>query len=62
MAVDERGRHAIAGPPDWIAARLSEYVAAGCNGFVLNLDHESPELEDRVRQFAAEVAPLLAAG
>jgi alkanesulfonate monooxygenase SsuD/methylene tetrahydromethanopterin reductase-like flavin-dependent oxidoreductase (luciferase family) len=58
--VDERGRHAIAGPPEWIAARLSEYVEAGCNGFVLNLDHESPGLEDRVRRFAAEIAPLLA--
>jgi alkanesulfonate monooxygenase SsuD/methylene tetrahydromethanopterin reductase-like flavin-dependent oxidoreductase (luciferase family) len=58
-AVDERGRHAIAGPPEWIAARLSEYVAAGCNGFVLNLDHETPGLEERVHQFAAEIAPLL---
>ena len=56
---DERGRHAIAGPPDWIAARLSEYVDAGCNGFVLNLDHESPGLDDRVRHFAAEITPLL---
>jgi alkanesulfonate monooxygenase SsuD/methylene tetrahydromethanopterin reductase-like flavin-dependent oxidoreductase (luciferase family) len=58
-ATDERGRHAIAGPPEWIAARLSEYVDAGCNGFVLNLDHESPGLEERVRHFAAEIAPLL---
>jgi alkanesulfonate monooxygenase SsuD/methylene tetrahydromethanopterin reductase-like flavin-dependent oxidoreductase (luciferase family) len=57
--VDERGRHAIAGPPEWIAERLSEYVEAGCDGFVLNLDHERPGLEDRVRHFAAEVAPLL---
>src|SRR5512132_483884 len=32
---DERDRHAIAGPPEWIGARLSEYVDAGCNGFVL---------------------------
>ena len=58
---DERGRHAIAGPSEWIAERLSEYVDAGCDGFVLNLDHGQPGLEDRVRQFAAEVAPLLAA-
>jgi alkanesulfonate monooxygenase SsuD/methylene tetrahydromethanopterin reductase-like flavin-dependent oxidoreductase (luciferase family) len=57
---DERGRHAIAGPPEWIAARLSEYVSAGCDGFVLNLDHESPGLEERVRHFAAEIMPLLA--
>jgi alkanesulfonate monooxygenase SsuD/methylene tetrahydromethanopterin reductase-like flavin-dependent oxidoreductase (luciferase family) len=58
-AVDERGRHAIAGPPEWIAERLAEYVGVGCNGFVLNLDHERPGLEERTRQFAAEVAPLL---
>ncbi|MGH3367042.1 MAG: LLM class flavin-dependent oxidoreductase [Nocardioidaceae bacterium] len=57
--VDERGRHAIAGPPDWVAARLSEYVDAGCTGFVLNFDHQSPGLEDRVSQFATEVRPLI---
>jgi hypothetical protein len=59
--VDERGRHAIAGPPVWIAERRAEYVDAGCSGFVLNLDHQSPGLEDRVRRFAAEVTPLLPA-
>ena len=37
---DERGRHTVAGPPEWIAARLSDYVEAGCNGFVVNLDYE----------------------
>jgi alkanesulfonate monooxygenase SsuD/methylene tetrahydromethanopterin reductase-like flavin-dependent oxidoreductase (luciferase family) len=58
-AVDERGRHAIAGPPEWIAERLHEYVDAGCNGFVLNLDHTRPGLEDRVLHFAAEITPLL---
>lgn len=58
-AADERGRHAIAGPPEWIAERFGEYVEAGCNGFVLNLGHASPELEERVRRFAADVAPLL---
>jgi alkanesulfonate monooxygenase SsuD/methylene tetrahydromethanopterin reductase-like flavin-dependent oxidoreductase (luciferase family) len=57
--MDERGRHAIAGPPEWIAERLSEYVEAGCNGFVLNLDHESPGLEERVRLFTAEISPLI---
>jgi alkanesulfonate monooxygenase SsuD/methylene tetrahydromethanopterin reductase-like flavin-dependent oxidoreductase (luciferase family) len=57
--VDERGRHALAGPPEWIAERLAEYVDAGCSGFVLNLDHQIPGLEDRVRRFAAEVTPLL---
>ena len=59
VGVDERGRHALAGPPEWIAERLSEYVDAGCNGFVLNLGHETSGLEDRVRRFAAEVVPLL---
>jgi alkanesulfonate monooxygenase SsuD/methylene tetrahydromethanopterin reductase-like flavin-dependent oxidoreductase (luciferase family) len=58
-AVDERGRHAIAGPPDWIAGRLREYVEAGCNGFVVNLGHASPDLEERIRRFGEEIAPLL---
>lgn len=56
---DERGRHAIAGPPDWVAERLAEYVEAGCNGFVVNLEYDAPGLEDRVRRFAEEVRPLL---
>ena len=58
---DERGRHAVAGPPEWVAERLAEYVDAGCDGFVVNLDYEAPGLEDRVRRFAEEVAPLLPA-
>ena len=56
---DERGRHAIEGPPEWIAERLRDYVEVGCDGFVVNLGHDSPDLEDRVRRFGAEVAPLL---
>ena len=56
---DERGRHAIEGPPEWIAQRLSDYVEAGCDGFVLNLGHEQPGLEDRARRFAEDVRPLL---
>jgi alkanesulfonate monooxygenase SsuD/methylene tetrahydromethanopterin reductase-like flavin-dependent oxidoreductase (luciferase family) len=59
VAEDERRRHAIAGPAEWIAERLEEYMEAGCNGFVVNLGHASPELEERVRRFAQEVAPLL---
>jgi alkanesulfonate monooxygenase SsuD/methylene tetrahydromethanopterin reductase-like flavin-dependent oxidoreductase (luciferase family) len=58
-AADERGRHAIAGPPEWIAECLREYVAVGCNGFVVNLGHASPDLDERVRRFAQEIAPLL---
>ena len=57
---DERGRHAIAGPPQWVAERLAEYVDAGCNGFVVNLEYDAPGLDDRVRRFAEEVRPLLA--
>jgi alkanesulfonate monooxygenase SsuD/methylene tetrahydromethanopterin reductase-like flavin-dependent oxidoreductase (luciferase family) len=60
LDTDERGRHAIAGPPEWIAERLAEYLEAGCNGFVVNLDHQAPGLEDRVHRFAADVWPLIA--
>jgi alkanesulfonate monooxygenase SsuD/methylene tetrahydromethanopterin reductase-like flavin-dependent oxidoreductase (luciferase family) len=60
--LDERGRHALAGPPEWIAERLAEYVDAGCNGFVVNLDHERPGLDDRVERFATEVAPHVGTG
>ena len=56
---DERGRHAIEGPPDWAAERLSEYVDAGCDGFVVNLGYDRPGLDDRVREFAEEVRTLL---
>ena len=56
---DERGRHAVAGPPEWVAERLSEYVAAGCDGFVVNLDYDRPGLEERIGAFAADVTPLL---
>lgn len=56
---DERGRHAIEGPPEWIAERLGEYREAGCDGFVVNLDHERGGLEDRIRRFGAEVLPLV---
>jgi alkanesulfonate monooxygenase SsuD/methylene tetrahydromethanopterin reductase-like flavin-dependent oxidoreductase (luciferase family) len=59
-ATDERGRHAIGGPADWVAERLSEYVDAGCDGFVVNLGHEAPDLDDRVHRFATEVKPLIA--
>jgi alkanesulfonate monooxygenase SsuD/methylene tetrahydromethanopterin reductase-like flavin-dependent oxidoreductase (luciferase family) len=58
-AGDERGRHAIAGPPEWVAERLHEYVEAGCDGFVVNLGHASPDLADRVQRFAREIVPLL---
>jgi alkanesulfonate monooxygenase SsuD/methylene tetrahydromethanopterin reductase-like flavin-dependent oxidoreductase (luciferase family) len=53
--VDERGRHAVSGPAQWIAEHLVDYVERGCNGFVVNLDHETPGLEERVHRFAEEV-------
>jgi alkanesulfonate monooxygenase SsuD/methylene tetrahydromethanopterin reductase-like flavin-dependent oxidoreductase (luciferase family) len=56
---DERGRHAVAGPPEWVAERLAEYLDAGCDGFVVNLDYESDGLEERVHRFGEEVAPRL---
>jgi alkanesulfonate monooxygenase SsuD/methylene tetrahydromethanopterin reductase-like flavin-dependent oxidoreductase (luciferase family) len=56
---DERGRHAVAGPPEWVAARLREYVDAGADGFVVNFDHQEPGLEERVGRFAEEVIPLI---
>jgi alkanesulfonate monooxygenase SsuD/methylene tetrahydromethanopterin reductase-like flavin-dependent oxidoreductase (luciferase family) len=58
-AADERGRHALAGPPEWLADRLREDVEAGVDGFVVNLEHREPGLEERVRRFAEDVAPLL---
>jgi alkanesulfonate monooxygenase SsuD/methylene tetrahydromethanopterin reductase-like flavin-dependent oxidoreductase (luciferase family) len=59
---DERGRHAVEGPPEWVAQRLAEYVEAGCDGFVVNLDYERQGLEERVHRLAEEVAPLLPTG
>lgn len=56
---DERGRHAIAGPAEWVLDRLLEYVDAGCDGFVLNLGHDRPGLDDRARDFAERVAAPL---
>jgi len=59
---DERGRHAIAGPPDWVIERLAEYVEAGCDGFVVNLAYDHPGLVERVLAFGEQVAaPLRAA-
>ena len=46
------GRHAVAGPPQWLADRLGEYVAGGCNGLIVNLGHETPGLEERVQRLA----------
>jgi len=58
---DERGRHALAGPPESVAERLAEYVDAGCTGFVVNLEHERRGLEERIHRFAEEVRPRMSA-
>lgn len=59
---DERGRHAIVGPPEWVVQSLLEYIEAGCDGFVVNLDYDLPGLEERVHEFGEHVAaPLRAA-
>ena len=52
---DERGRHAIAGPSDWVAQCLLDYLEAGCDGFVVNLDYDRPGLDERVLQFGEQV-------
>jgi alkanesulfonate monooxygenase SsuD/methylene tetrahydromethanopterin reductase-like flavin-dependent oxidoreductase (luciferase family) len=60
---DERGRHAIAGPPEWAVERLAEYLEAGCDGFVVNLEHGRPDLAERILEFGELVAaPLRRAG
>jgi alkanesulfonate monooxygenase SsuD/methylene tetrahydromethanopterin reductase-like flavin-dependent oxidoreductase (luciferase family) len=57
---DERGRHALAGPPEWVTERLLEYVEVGCDGFVVNLDYDRPGLEERVLEFGEQVVRELA--
>jgi alkanesulfonate monooxygenase SsuD/methylene tetrahydromethanopterin reductase-like flavin-dependent oxidoreductase (luciferase family) len=56
---DERGRHALGGPAPWLAEQLAAYVDAGCDGFVVNLDHAAPGLDERIARFAEEVAPVV---
>jgi alkanesulfonate monooxygenase SsuD/methylene tetrahydromethanopterin reductase-like flavin-dependent oxidoreductase (luciferase family) len=56
---DERGRHAIAGPSEWVTEKLREYVDSGADGFILNLDHQEPGLDERLRRFAEEVMPTI---
>jgi alkanesulfonate monooxygenase SsuD/methylene tetrahydromethanopterin reductase-like flavin-dependent oxidoreductase (luciferase family) len=52
---DERGRHAIAGPPAWVAEQLRAYQDSGCDGFLIALDTAKPGLEERIRRFREEV-------
>jgi alkanesulfonate monooxygenase SsuD/methylene tetrahydromethanopterin reductase-like flavin-dependent oxidoreductase (luciferase family) len=58
-ATDDRGRHMVAGPARWVAEQLNDYLEGGADGFVVDLDHDRPGLEDRIAQFAAEVRPEL---
>jgi alkanesulfonate monooxygenase SsuD/methylene tetrahydromethanopterin reductase-like flavin-dependent oxidoreductase (luciferase family) len=60
-AADERGRHRVAGPARWVAEQLNDYLEAGADGFVVDLGHDRPGLEERIAGFAAEVGPQLLA-
>ena len=60
-ATDDRGRYMVAGPGAWVAEQLNDYLEGGADGFVVDLDHNVPGLEDRIGVFAAEVRPLLVA-
>jgi hypothetical protein len=42
-----------------VAEQLNDYLEAGADGFVVDLDHDRPGLEDRIAGFAAEVGPDL---
>jgi len=59
QATDDRGRHMVAGPASWVAEQLNDYLEGGADGFVVDLAHDTPGLEDRIAAFAAEVAPRL---
>jgi alkanesulfonate monooxygenase SsuD/methylene tetrahydromethanopterin reductase-like flavin-dependent oxidoreductase (luciferase family) len=58
-AADERGRHMVAGPARWVAEQLNDYLEGGADGFVVDLGHGRPGLEDRIAQFAEQVRPEL---
>jgi hypothetical protein len=44
-----------------VAEQLNDYLEGGADGFVADLDHNAPGLEDRIAAFAAAVRPLLVA-
>jgi alkanesulfonate monooxygenase SsuD/methylene tetrahydromethanopterin reductase-like flavin-dependent oxidoreductase (luciferase family) len=60
-AADDRGRHMVAGPAGWVAEQLNDYLEGGADGFVVDLGHDRPGLEERIAAFAAEIRPLLLA-
>jgi len=59
QATDDRGRHMVAGPASWVAEQLNDYLEGGADGFVVDLAHDTPGLEERIAAFADEVAPRL---
>src|SRR5919112_1187160 len=59
QATDDRGRHMVSGPASWVAEQLNDYLEGGADGFVVDLAHDTPGLEERIAAFAAEVAPRL---
>jgi hypothetical protein len=44
-----------------VAEQLNDYLEGGADGFVLDLGHDRPGLEERITAFAAEIRPLLVA-
>jgi hypothetical protein len=42
-----------------VAEQLNDYLEAGADGFVVDLGHNQPGLEDRIGGFAADVKPDL---
>src|SRR5215203_3040584 len=47
-ATDDRGRHMVAGPAGWVAEQLNDYLEGGADGFVVDLGHDRPGLEERI--------------
>lgn len=61
-ATDDRGRHMVAGPASWVTEQLNDYLEGGADGFVVDLEHDRPGLQDRIAAFAGEIGPMLVAG
>jgi hypothetical protein len=52
----------VAGPASWVTEQLNDYLEGGADGFVVDLEHDRPGLEDRIAAFAGEIGPMLVAG
>ena len=56
---DERGRHAIAGPPEWAVEAARGVRRGRLRRPVVNLDYNRPGLDERVLEFGERVAAPL---